>query len=307
MRPSLMALLCVAACAHSAPAPPDPVRPRLAALTAALDQRLEQERGTVAIALVDLAGGDTLTRTADLRFHAASTMKVPVLIELARRVDAGATHWQDSVEVENKFTSIADGSPFTLDPADDSDSTLYSLAGTPVTQRRLAELMITRSSNLATNLLIARLGAERVNATAHRLGADSIEVRRGVEDGKAYAKGLNNTVTARDLMALLRAVAEGRAASPASTSEIVRILAAQEFNDGIPAGLPAGTRVAHKTGEITALMHDAAIVYPAGRAPYILVVLTRGYPERTAAARVIADVSRLVYAALTAGAPPAVR
>lgn len=302
-----MALLCVAACAHSAPTPPNPVGPRLAPLAAAVDALLEHERGTVAIALVDLAGGDTLTRTADLRFHAASTMKVPVLIELARRVDAGATHWQDSVDVENKFTSIADGSPFTLDAADDSDSTLYALAGTRVTQRRLAELMITRSSNLATNILIARLGPERVNATAHQLGADSIEVRRGVEDGKAYAKGLNNTVTARDLAVLLRAIAEGRAASPASTAEIVRILAAQEFNDGIPAGLPAGTRVAHKTGEITALMHDAAIVYPAGRAPYILVVLTRGYPERTAAARVIADVSRLVYAALTAGTPPAAR
>ena len=229
-------------------------------------------------------------------------MKVPVLIQLARDVDSGRTRWNDSVPVRNSFRSIVDGSPFTLDPADDSDSSLYALEGRPVSQRRLAELMIERSSNLATNLLIARLDASRVNATAHALGADSIEVRRGVEDGKAFEKGLNNTTTARDLAVLLAAIATDRAASPAASREILRMLLAQEFNEGIPAGLPPGTRVAHKTGSITALLHDAAIVYPPGRPPYVLVVLTRGYPKQEDAARLIADISRIVYQRVTA--PP---
>ncbi len=270
-------------------------RPMPMPLSEAISRRLRTEPGTVAVAFIDLGTGGTAFHDADLRFHAASTMKIPVLIQLAQDVDSGHTGWDDTVLVQNRFTSIADGSPFTLDPSDDSDSTLYLLEGSAVTQRRLAELMIERSSNLATNLLISRLTAPRVNATAHRLGADSIVVLRGVEDGKAYAKGLNNTTTARDLATLLLAIARGQAASPAATREIVRMLLGQEFNEGIPAGLPPGTRVAHKTGSITALLHDAAIVYPPGRDPYVLVVLTRGYRDEKAAAHLIADLSRLVY------------
>ena len=264
-------------------------------LREAIEGRLRAEPGTVSVAFLDLQTGGSAFREPDRRFHAASTMKVPVLIQLARDVDSGRTRWDDSIPVRNSFRSIVDGSPFTLDPADDSDSSLYALEGRPVTQQRLAELMIERSSNLATNILIDRLDAARVNATAHALGADSIQVRRGVEDGKAYEKGLNNTTTARDLAVLLAAIATDRAASPGASREILRMLLAQEFNEGIPAGLPAGTPVAHKTGSITALLHDAAIVYPPGRAPYVLVVLTRGYPREADAARVIADLSRIVY------------
>jgi len=268
-------------------------------LRTAIERRLAPETGTVAVAVIDLGRGDTVFRNADLRYHAASTMKVPVLIQLARDVDSGRTAWDDSVPIRNSFVSIVDGSPFTLDPGDDSDSSLYVLEGRRIPQRRLAELMIERSSNLATNLLIARLDPVRVNATAHQLGADSIQVRRGVEDDKAYARGLNNTTTARDLATLLAAIQQRRAASPAATTEILRMLLGQEFNEGIPAGLPRGVRVAHKTGSITALLHDAAIVYPAGRAPYVLVVLTRGYKDEAEAARLIADISRIVYRHLT--------
>ena len=119
---------------------------------------------------------------------------------------------------------------------------------------------------------------------------------RGVEDGKAFDKGLINTTTARDLAIILRAIEEGRAASPEATSEMRQILLAQEFNERIPAGLPAGIRVAHKTGEITAHSHDAAIVYPPGRGPYVLVVLTRGIQDGAKASKLIADISSIVYA-----------
>src|SRR5206468_11099584 len=82
---------------------------------------------------------------------------------------------------------------------DDSDSTLYTLVGRNRSVRELLELMITRSSNLATNILIERVGASRAQASARALGAWSIQVLRGVEDGAAYRAGLNNTTTARDL------------------------------------------------------------------------------------------------------------
>jgi beta-lactamase class A len=264
-------------------------------LRAALEARIRQDTAVVGLSFLDPARGDSLDIQGGLRFHAASTMKVPVLIELGRRVDAGELKWDDSLLVHNEFRSLVDGSPYVLDLKDDSDSSMYTHEGQRLPIRELASIMITRSSNLATNLLITRLDPKRVDATAHKLGADSIHVLRGVEDGKAYALGMNNTTTARDLAVLLRALAKGTAASPASTRVMLDMLLGQEFNDGIPAGLPPGVKVAHKTGEITALLHDAAIIYPPGREPYVLVILTRGLPEHDSLAKLQADLSRVVY------------
>ena len=240
--------------------------------------------------------GDSLTVGSALRFHAASTMKVPVMIQLFRDRDAGLLKLDDSITVTNTFRSIVDSSPYQLDLSDDSDSTLYKRIGQRVSIRQLIELMETVSSNLATNLLIERVGAKRANATAHGLGADSILVLRGVEDGKAYRAGLNNTTTARDLGVLLAAVATGTAASSASCQEMLAILSRQQFNEGIPAGLPAGTRVYHKTGWIEQVVyHDAALVEPSARSRYVLVVLTAGIAKNDDAYALVRDLSRLVF------------
>jgi beta-lactamase class A len=160
--------------------------------------------------------------------------------------------------------------------------------------------MITRSSNLATNILIEFADARRVTATMRAFGADSIEVLRGVEDLKAYEAGMSNTTTARDLGVIFTALAEGRAASDSATAAMLAILERQQFNEGIPAGLPAGTRVAHKTGAITAINHDAAIVYPTGGggAPYVLVILVRGIEDHDESSRLIATLSEITYQAL---------
>ena len=246
----------------------------------AIQARIAQEPGAyVGLAFVDLDSGDTLFLNADSSFHAASTMKVPVMIELFRRANTGSFRMNQAMLMVNQFASLADGSPYALDPGSDSDSTLYHRIGDRIPVDTLLRLMITRSSNFATNTLITLVGAEQVTRTMRALGAQRIQVLRGVEDGKAFEKGLNNTTTARDLATILRAIEEGRAAPSAATREMLAILLAQEFNEKIPAGLPAGTRVAHKTGEITAVSHDAAIVYPPGRKPYVLVVLTRGITD----------------------------
>ena len=247
----------------------------------------------------DLTTGDSVTVGARTRFHAASTMKIPVMIQLFRDRDARLLTLDDSITVTNTFRSIVDSSHYQLDPADDSDSSLYKRVGQRVPIRSLIELMETVSSNLATNLLIARIDARRANATAHRLGADSIVVLRGVEDGKAYRAGRNNTTTARDLGILLGAVAQNRAASPESCREMLAILARQHFNEGIPAGLPPGTPVFHKTGWISQVVyHDAALVEPAGHGSYVLIMLTAGVQKDDDAYALVRDVSRLVYEAL---------
>ena len=269
-------------------------------LRASIGRRIAEVKGAVVgVAFRNLANGAELSINADSSFHAASTMKVPVMIELFRRIDAGALSLDQGILLVNQFGSIVDGSPYSLNAGDDSDSLAYTKIGTRVAVRDLIDHMITRSSNLATNALIEVVGAERANATSHMLGARNIRVLRGVEDGKAFRAGLNNTTTARDLGVLMEAIATGRAASRASCDAMRDVLLRQEFNEEIPAGVPPGTKVAHKTGFITGVLHDAAIVYPAGRSPYVLVVLTRDIPDQSIARRMIADISRLVYTQVT--------
>src|SRR3989441_4760141 len=244
----------------------------------------------------DLASGDSLTVGSGLRFHAASTMKLPVMIQLFRDRDAGLLSLDDSIPVTNTFRSIVDSSPYQLDTTDDSDSSLYKRIGRRASIRELIELMETVSSNLATDLLIAKVDAKRANATAHGLGADSILVLRGVEDGKAYRAGLNNTTTARDLGVLLAAIADARAASPASCKEMLAILGRQHFKEGIPAGLPPGTPVYHKTGWIGQVVyHDAALVEPPHGGRYVLVVLTGGIQKDEDSHALVRDLSKLVF------------
>ena len=251
----------------------------------------------VGVVYLPLGGGEGLRLNADSSFHAASTMKVPVMVELLRQSERGGIRMDQPVLLVNSFASIADGSPFSVSPADDSDSTLYARVGERVPLRELMERMIVRSSNLATNAVIALADPARVTATLRALGATRMRVLRGVEDGRAYERGLNNVATAGDLAVVLRAIAEDRAASPAACATMRAVLERQEFNDEIPAGLPPGTRVAHKTGQITAVLHDAAIVYPPSGTPYVLVVLTSDIPDESVARALIVDVSRLVWEA----------
>src|SRR5438552_570814 len=290
-----MALLSLALILLQTPAPNVSLKARVQA------RILQTPARAVGLCYRDLTTGDSLTVGSDVRFHAASTMKVPVMIQLFRDRDAGLLSLDDSVTITNTFRSIVDSSPYRLDVTDDSDSSLYKRLGQWASIRQLIELMETVSSNLATNLLIAKVDAKRANATAHALGADSILVLRGVEDDKAYRAGLNNTTTARDLGMLLAAIANGKAASAASCREMLAILGRQQFNEGIPAGLPPGTTVYHKTGWIGQVVyHDAAFVEPpppGGGRGYVLVVLTGGIQKDDNAHALARDVSKLVFEA----------
>jgi beta-lactamase class A len=267
-------------------APADAIRSRIAALAAA-------DGAEVAVAFRTLDGRDELLIQPDVEFHAASTMKVPVMIELFRQVRAGTLRLEDRVAVVNEFHSIVDGSPYALDVGDDSDADVYKRAGSTMSYRELCEAMITVSSNFAANLLIEHLGAPRIQRTTESLGASGMHVLRGVEDGKAFGKGLNNTTTARALMTLMEKIATGEAVDKRASDAMIAILKRQKFNDRIPAGLPRGLVVAHKTGEITRIQHDAAIVY--APRPFVLVVLVRGVQDAKVGSALTAKITRAIY------------
>jgi beta-lactamase class A len=199
----------------------------------------------------------------------------------------------EPLAVKNEFASIVDGSPYALSVGDDSDADVYKRVGQTMTLLELCEPMITVSSNFATNLLIQRLGAPNVQRTVDGMGAGGMIVRRGVEDSKAFAAGLNNSTTARALMVLMERIARLEAVDAQASRQMIEILKRQRFNDAIPAGLPAGTPVAHKTGSITKIHHDAAVVL--APKPFVLVVLVRGIEDIKQSAALIARIARVLY------------
>ena len=268
---------------------------KLDSAIAAIQVDIQKSGADVGVAFRMLDGRTDWFFRADESFHAASTMKIPVMMELSRQVREGRLKMKQRLPIRNEFRSIVDGSVYKLDPADDSEVELYNAAGQTRTLSQLCDLMITVSSNLATNLLIQKLGVENIRNLVQSYHAEGMKVLRGVEDGKAYEAGLNNTITARALLILLDAIAEGKAIDPKSSRQMIGILERQTFNEGIPAGLPPGTRVAHKTGEITKIYHDAAIVY--ARRPFVLVILVRGLADSKESAALTADITRLLYQA----------
>ncbi len=251
----------------------------------------------VGIAARRLTSHDEILIDPDLPFHPASTMKVCVMMESFRRARSGELPLEGTITVQNEFHSIVDGSPFSLDPADDSERALYDCIGQSFTRRELIRRMIVVSSNLATNLLMEELQPEPITAFMRELGTQDLSVIRGLEDKQAFRRGINNSVTARSYMQILIKLAMREVVSPQDSDEMLQILRQQEFNEMIPAELPAGTQVAHKTGWTGDYFHDVGIVYPAQGEPFVLCILTRGYAENdeTAAHAFVASLAKAIY------------
>lgn len=255
----------------------------------------------LAVAFYDYAHRTGWSYHADRWFHAASTIKVPVLLGAFAAIDQGRLQPYSRVHVRNRFLSAADGQPYRVDPGRDSNADVHAAIGKTMQIRELARHMIVTSSNLATNLLIEILGLDEIRTALKNLGLLGLELRRGVEDIAAWEHGINNRVTASGLLDALRVLAEERHFSADASREMMEILHAQEFRSGIPAGLPDHARVAHKTGEISTVAHDAGVVYLPDREPYVVVILTEWKPDVGGRSATIARVSRAVYEYVTDG------
>lgn len=253
------------------------------------------QKGVFAVGFKDLKTGRKLLLNGDSVFHAASTMKTPVMIELYKQAAAGRFSLTDSVELKNEFKSIVDQSLYSLDSMEDGEQDLYRHTGEKRTIKELLYLMITMSSNFATNLVIGLVDAKNVTATMRLAGATKMEIIRGVEDEKAFEKGLINTTNARDLVLLFEKLANGELVNKEASKEMIKVLLNQHFNEIIPARLPPGVSVAHKTGSITGVQHDCGIVFLPDGSSYVLVLLSKDLKDEPAAINAMAEVSRIVY------------
>jgi beta-lactamase class A len=281
------------------PPPPAPAKDSVAASEVSLYRNVLRIREEHALENLGISFYDAETTiqwsyNADTYFHAASTMKLAVLLGVFRQIDRGELQLDAPVHVRNRFTSIVNQEPFMLDLSRDADPDVYGHLGKTLTVRELAYWMITKSSNLATNLLVDVVGIRTIQLSLDELEIDGVKILRGVEDQAAFQAGLNNEVTANGLLKLLRLVADGKAYSANACEEMLKILLEQQYRSGIPAGLPKAARVAHKTGNISTVHHDAGIVFLEGRKPYVLVILTQFTPEQGRGAAV-ADVSRDIF------------
>jgi beta-lactamase class A len=264
----------------------------------------------IAVAVHDTASGAELHYESDRWFHAASTIKLAILLAVFGEIHRGRLAPQSRLHVRNRFLSAYDGSPFRVLAERDADAEVHEAIGKTMRVSELALHMIATSSNLATNLLLDLIGLEAVQRTIERFALTGLDIRRGVEDEKAFQHGIVNRVTAAGLVAMLRLIAEERAYSPELSRQMLEILHQQEFKKGIPARLPREVRVAHKTGDISTVAHDAGVVYAPGAPPYVLAVLTEWKPDVGGRSATIASISHDIYMQLRGrpdDGPPKVR
>lgn len=270
-------------------------RPETNSLRDAILAELVRQPGTFAVAFRDLSSGQQVLIHEHEVFHAASTMKTPVMIEVFKQCAEGRFSLSDSIVVANEFRSIVDGSTYSLNPTGDSEQELYNRIGGKETLAALVYKMIIASSNLATNIVVELVGAGKVTQTMSELGAKNIRVLRGVEDSKAFEKGLNNTVTAYDLMLIYEKMAAGEIVNHNASQAMIAILSDQQYNTIIPARLPSNIKVAHKTGNITGVLHDSGIIFlPDGR-KYVLVLLSKELKDTEGSKLAMAKVSEIIY------------
>lgn len=266
------------------------------ALRAHLEQTAAQAKlEAVAVVARQEDTGKSFVHHGDRWFHAASTFKAAVLFALLRAVHEDRARLQDQLHVRNRFLSLVEAPPYRIDGERDGESTVYREIGRSLPLHRLAEKMIVRSSNLATNLLLDFLTVAYVQSTLTAAGVHGLAVRRGVEDLAAHEAGINNEATALGLVQLFEAFRRPDSLPDELRETGMQILFGQEFKSMLPGRLPKGTRVAHKTGEISTHTHDAGIVFPAAGAPYEVAILTEHAAGSEGRQRAVAEMSRAVF------------
>ena len=291
--PAILAatILSIASCTTSKKA--------LRTLRSDIEKELSGKKGTFAVAFKDLKTGREIKINDKEMYHAASTMKTPVMIEVYKQAAEGKFSLSDSIELKNEFKIIVYLIIYILDFVDYSEYELYKHIGEKRTISALLYQMIIVSSNFATNLIIEKVGAQNVTQSMRQLGATDIQVLRGVEDDKAFEKGLINTTTAHDLMLIFEKIAKGEAVNAEASQAMINILLDQKFNEIIPALLPPGVKVAHKTGSITHVHHDSGIVIlPDGR-KYVLVLLSKDWDDEKLTIQTMVNISLLIYKYVT--------
>ena len=260
--------------------------------------KFNNETGNFALAFKNLDDGKEILINENEIFHAASTIKTPVMIEFYKQLHQGKLSLEDTLQIKNEFKSIVDGTIYKLSEFDDSDKNTYNKLGQYYSINNLIYEMITISSNFATNILIEYIGANNVTKSMKEIGALNINVLRGVEDIKAFELGLNNTTSAKDLLIIYEKLAKGKIINNKSSAIMIEILKDQKYDDIIPKYLPKNIEIANKTGMITGVHHDSGIVFLKDGKKYIIIILSKNMSDMESGTEMMAKISELIYKTL---------
>lgn len=194
---------------------------------------------------------------SDESFEAASLVKLPILIELARRIELGELRRDQKMVFEERFRVGGSG------------VLQQRPAGEVCSLEQLATWMIAESDNVATDMLLEKLGMADIQQQIRKLGLQATTVERTIFDFAAIDAGKDNRISARDAAWILHEMCCKRL--PGS-DWMLQILEKTRRRDLLLGGLPPGLRVAHKTGQLEGFLHEAAVVLD--RRPLLMVVLT---------------------------------
>jgi beta-lactamase class A len=263
-----------------------------------ITEKIAAEDFKVAVVIRQLEPGSIYRRLANKnisleidareKFSAASLIKVPVMAACFM------------AEREGKLDLTA---PYTLQDADRTGGSgilKAAKAGKKFTYLKLIELMITKSDNTATNILMKKLGFDYLNRSFARLGLTATEVNRPVLDLVSRRKGIDNFVSAADIASLYERMYKGRLVDHQASRTMLGFLSNQKVNDRLPRELPDDIEIAHKTGTIRGVVHDAGIVFSPGE-DYLICVLTQGARGYKGPKDFIAEISEMTYYLLTHG------
>jgi len=253
-----------------------------------VDEIANRLDGVMGVAILDLTDGRVLLRNADRVFPAASSIKIAILLELYRQDQEARTGAKGKAKLDDIYT---------FDPKDlveDSRIMAGLTAGvTRVTNRNLAQFMVTVSDNAAANVLIDRVGKDNVNAMLHSLGLSKTMLRRKMMDVAAARRGEENVATPQEMVRLLEAIYKEKVLDKQATAEFIKQLSTSK-QSYIPRYLPENVQVANKPGELEAVRTDSGIVYAQNR-PFAISVMTAYDRDEKAAGRAISDVALEAY------------
>jgi beta-lactamase class A len=218
--------------------------------------------GHIGVIVKDLTTGLSTGVNESANMPAASTIKIPVMVEVFRQMATGSFDLNRYVTLER-------------DDRDDGWGDLvYAHPGSRYSVANLLRLMITESDNTATNMLIRLVGRVHINQTMADLGLRQTRLADYIRsDGDIRSL----RTSPLDMTLLLDRMAHDELVNAWSSRAMIAILTGQRHNGLLPEPLPAGTQIAHKTGTLHDTLNDVGIVY-LNNAPYIIAVLTTHLP-----------------------------
>lgn len=264
-------------------------------LSITIKNTLQNQRGDFDIYAAPNKNPPLVCINCDTLTPAASTIKLAVIDAAYQAEKDGKINFNDTIIIHNHFQSLVSKNFFSIDQKEDSYDTLYEQNGQPIKISELLRVMIQYSSNLATNLLVEKLGLPYINSILKQQHLNGMILGRMIEDLEADGQNIKNLVTARGLGIFLQKLENGEIVGPQQSHEIIQIMLGQKFNDIIPPLLPKNTPIAHKTGWIKGVRNDAAIVILPNGKKYILILLSKNLPSEPEGIKIFNQVSKQTY------------